>query len=162
VEGTVTIVHLLELGQIAVYVVSKLNFTTAARVTDASSGGTSGAIPPISDILSVHVSSLCNSAGSRFRTVCVSSRFVFRAPERTPAYSSYCSLKMGIHSRHKVASLLPTRSRCLNRLYSHSLCTGSLQDFQRPYLHGVPHNNTSTGRACWHGRNSLFSAEIPR
>jgi hypothetical protein len=25
----------------------------------------------------------------------------------------------------------------------------------------VPHNNTSAGRSCWYGRNSLFSAEIP-
>jgi hypothetical protein len=67
----------------------------------------------------------------------------------------------GATNRHKVASLLPTRSRGLDHLYSLSLFTGSLQDLQRPYLHGVPHSNTSTGRSCWHGRNSLFSAEIP-
>jgi hypothetical protein len=68
---------------------------------------------------------------------------------------------MGNRSRHKVSRLLPTRSRCLDLLYSLSLFTGSLKDFQRPYLHGVLHNNTRTGRSCWQGRNSLFSAEIP-
>jgi hypothetical protein len=62
----------------------------------------------------------------------------------------------GATNRHKVASLLPTQSRGLDRLYSLSLFTGSLQDLQRPYLHGVPHSNTNTGRSCWHGRNSLF------
>jgi hypothetical protein len=51
--------------------------------------------------------------------------------------------------------------RCLDRLYSLSLFTGSLQDLQGPYLHGVPRNNASAGRSCWYGRNSLFSAEIP-
>jgi hypothetical protein len=71
------------------------------------------------------------------------------------------SLKMGNQSRHKVAYILPTWSRCLDRFYSLSLFTGSLQDLQEPCLHGVLHNNTSTGRSCWHWRNSLFSAEIP-
>jgi hypothetical protein len=58
-------------------------------------------------------------------------------------------------------NLLPTRSRCLDRLYSLLLFMGSLQDLQRQYLHDVPHNNASTGRSCWYGRNSLFSAAIP-
>jgi hypothetical protein len=38
---------------------------------------------------------------------------------------------------HKLASLLPTWRRGLDRLYSKSLSTDSLQDLQRPHLHGV-------------------------
>jgi hypothetical protein len=79
----------------------------------------------------------------------------------TPARSPRATVRGSTHCRDKVAYLLPTRSRCLNRLYSLSLFTGSLQDLQRQYLHGVPHNNKSTGRSCWYGRNSLFSAESP-
>jgi hypothetical protein len=105
-------------------------------------------------------SGFCNSADSRFRTAWDSSPRVFRAPERPPAYA-VATVRGGTQSRYKVAYLLFTRSRCLVRLYSLSLFTGSLQDLQREYLHGVQHNNLSTGRSCGHWRNSLFSAEVP-
>jgi hypothetical protein len=104
-----------------------------------------------------------NTRGDEFHTVRKREPAELQKPLNplNPPRSSYCSLKMGNHSRHKGTYLLPTRSRCLDRLCSLSLFTGSVQDLQRPYLHGVPHNNANTGRYCWHGRNSLFSAEIP-
>jgi hypothetical protein len=64
--------------------------------------------------------------------------------------------------RHKLASLLPTWRGGLDRLYSKSLSTGSLQGLQRPHMHGVPHGTPSAGRSCWHGRSGLFSAKASR
>jgi hypothetical protein len=122
--------------------------------------GTSGALLPTTDVLSVHVSDLCNSADSRFRTVCDSSPRAFRAPERPLAYAVATVRGEGTQSRRKDATLLPTWIKGLDRLYSLSIFTGSLQILQRPYLYGVPHNNTTRGRSCGHGRNSQFSAEI--
>jgi hypothetical protein len=64
--------------------------------------------------------------------------------------------------RHKLASLLPTWRRGLDRLYSKSLSAGSHQDLQRPYLHGVPHGTQSAGRPSWHGRYALCLAKASR
>jgi hypothetical protein len=64
--------------------------------------------------------------------------------------------------RHKLASLLPTWRRGLDRLYSKSLSTGALQDLQRPHLHGVPHGTPRAGRPCWRGLYGLFSAKASR
>jgi hypothetical protein len=69
---------------------------------------------------------------------------------------------VGKMKRHKLASLLPTWRRGLDRLYSKSLSTGSLQGLQRLHLHGVPHGTPSAGRPCWHGRYGLFSAKASR
>jgi hypothetical protein len=69
---------------------------------------------------------------------------------------------LGNMKRHKLASLLPTWRRGLDRLYRKSLSTGSLQGLQRPHLHGVPDGTPSAGRPCWHGRYGLFSAKASR
>jgi hypothetical protein len=76
--------------------------------------------------------------------------------------SRYPTVRGSTQSRHKVAYLLPTRSRCLDHLYSLSLFTGSLQYLQRPLLHGVPHNNTSTGDLAGMGATAYSEPKSPR